>query len=100
MSHFPGLDCASYPGDPAMKVWKQNSSYEWTGFYLTAPCHTNASFKPWQGHYKALRDMGWGLAIIYVGFQQDGCGSDGLSRAQGTLHGIDAVTKCKTEGLP
>jgi hypothetical protein len=40
-----------------------------------------------------------GLAVVYVGFQQDGCGKDKLSQAKGVLHGNDTIAKCKAEGL-
>jgi hypothetical protein len=99
MAHFPGFDIGSYPGDAAMQAWKQNSPYQWAGFYLTAPCHSAQTFTPWEGHYSTLKAMGWGLAIIYVGLQQDGCGSARLSASLGTTHGVDAVTRCQAEGF-
>jgi hypothetical protein len=64
---YPGFDTGIYPGDAALQAWRSASPYRWTGYYLTAPCHRDAS---WSGRRAALEAMGWGLAVIYVG-QQD-----------------------------
>jgi hypothetical protein len=55
---------------------------------------------PWIRKYQFLRGLGLGLGILYVGRQQNGCGSDSLSRAQGQTDGNDTITKCKAEGFP
>src|SRR4051812_24026985 len=64
---YPGFDTGIYPGDAALQAWRSASPYRWTGYYLAAPCHRDAS---WSGRRAALEAMGWGLAVIYVG-QQD-----------------------------
>jgi hypothetical protein len=64
---YQGFDLSRYPGDRAMEVWKDASPYHWTGYYLAAPCHHDAS---WMGRREALTRMGWGMAVVYVG-QQD-----------------------------
>jgi Domain of unknown function (DUF1906) len=65
-SHL-GFDTYAYPGDDAMRAWRDDSvPYEWVGFYLRAPCHQSDS---WSGKRATLTDMGWGLAVIYVGQQ-------------------------------
>jgi hypothetical protein len=64
-----GFDTYAYPGDEAMKAWRQEEGapYEWVGYYLpSAPCHKGES---WAGKRETLGDMGWGLAVIYVGQQ-------------------------------
>jgi len=62
-----GFDTYGYPGDAAMTAWRDESvPYEWVGYYLPAPCHKDAS---WSGKRQKLTDMGWGLAVIYVGQQ-------------------------------
>jgi hypothetical protein len=61
-----GFDTHSYPGDRAMKAWKEHTPYEWVGFYLPAPCHADES---WSGTRQKIEDMGWGMAVIYVGQQ-------------------------------
>lgn len=95
-----GFDCGSYPGDFTIATWADLSPYAFVGFYLDAPCHTTKTFKTWSGKYQLLRTLGLGLAIVYVGYQQDGCGTAKLSRVNGALHGQDTIAKCATEGFP
>lgn len=63
-----GFDTYAYPGDNAMLAWRQDGApYEWVGYYLpSAPCHKSDT---WGGKRQTLTDMGWGLAVIYVGQQ-------------------------------
>jgi hypothetical protein len=63
-----GFDTYAYPGDRAMEAWRHDDvPYEWVGYYLpSAPCHKGQS---WSGKRQRLADMGWGLAVIYVGQQ-------------------------------
>src|ERR1019366_1873143 len=63
-----GFDTYAYPGDDAMAAWKKDGApYEWVGYYLpSAPCHKGDT---WGGKRQRLTDMGWGLAVIYVGQQ-------------------------------
>jgi len=64
-----GFDTYAYPGDDAMQAWREEDGapYEWVGYYLpSAPCHKGES---WAGKRQTLTDMGWGLAVIYVGQQ-------------------------------
>jgi hypothetical protein len=64
-----GFDTYAYPGDDAMKAWREEDGapYEWVGYYLpSAPCHKGDT---WTGKRQTLSDMGWGLAVIYVGQQ-------------------------------
>jgi Domain of unknown function (DUF1906) len=64
---YPGFDTSLYPGDAAMSAWlKPRSPYGWVGYYLDAPCHRDAS---WMGKRSTLNQMGWGLAVLYVGQQ-------------------------------
>ena len=96
---FAGFDTGNYPGDDKITAWAQDGTYKWVGFYLLAPCHGPA-FTPWTGKYQFLKNLGLGLAVLYVGRQQDGCGSGSLSRTQGLNDGADAVAKCTQEGFP
>jgi len=64
---FAGFDTGIYPGDAALRAWRQASPYQWVGYYLTAPCHRDVS---WSGKREQLVAMGWGTAVIYLG-QQD-----------------------------
>jgi hypothetical protein len=61
-----GFDTNIYPGDKAMDAWKRSGAYEWVGYYLGAPCHSDES---WTGKRARLVQNGWGLAVIYVGQQ-------------------------------
>ena len=62
-----GFDTGTYPGDAAMRAWRSGGApYEWTGYYLPAPCHQDAG---WSGKRETLTSMGYGLAVIYVGQQ-------------------------------
>jgi hypothetical protein len=62
-----GFDTYAYPGDEVMRAWREaNVPYEWVGYYLPAPCHDGTT---WSGKRQRLADMGWGMAVIYVGQQ-------------------------------
>ena len=62
-----GFDTSKYPGDEAMQAWREDGSFEWVGYYLpSAPCHSDAS---WSGKREQLTQMGWGVAVVYVGQQ-------------------------------
>ena len=62
-----GFDTGTYPGDEAMRAWRTGGApYEWTGYYLPAPCHPDDG---WSGKRETLTQMGYGLAVIYVGQQ-------------------------------
>src|SRR3712207_4325372 len=51
-----------------MRAWRAAEvPYEWVGYYLpSAPCHKGTS---WGGKRQTLTDMGWGVAVVYVGQQ-------------------------------
>ena len=118
---FPGFDTGIYPGDDALRAWRQASPYVWVGYYLPAPCHRDAS---WSGKRERLVAMGWGTAVIYLG-QQDwaalptdsvvvsndsaidhppapppACSVSNLSGARGTTEAADAAAKTAAEGFP
>ena len=61
-----GFDTYSYPGDEVMRAWRAEAPYEWVGYYLESPCHDG---EDWMGTRQRLADMGWGMAVIYVGQQ-------------------------------
>ncbi|HEY0969415.1 MAG TPA: glycoside hydrolase domain-containing protein [Gemmatimonadales bacterium] len=63
----PGFDTYYYPGDSALRAWRPPASpYRWVGFYLPAPCHRESS---WSGKRQAITDLGYGIAVLYVGQQ-------------------------------
>ena len=62
-----GFDTYAYPGDEVMRAWRHpDVPFEWVGYYLPAPCHDGNT---WVGKRERLADMGWGMAVIYVGQQ-------------------------------
>src|SRR5437773_4036688 len=60
---YPGFDIGVYPGDAALTAWRYPTSpYHWVGYYLTAPCHRDAT---WIGQYQKVTARGWGTAVLY-----------------------------------
>jgi hypothetical protein len=81
-----GFDTGTYPGDAAMRAWRTSGApYEWTGYYLPAPCHPDTG---WAGKRETLTSMGYGLAVIYVGQQTWG-------RTPGKAHMIPVTVSKK-----
>lgn len=112
---YPGFDTNEYPGDEVMKRWLEAGPYRWVGYYLPAPCHKDPS---WSGKRVLLEQMGWGLAVVYVGQQTwdqpiarqppvdpvtvplDKCGRELVSGPRGRLEGDDAIRRTRAEGFP
>ena len=115
-----GFDTYTYPGDAKMRAWKNapNAPYEWVGFYLPkGPCYKGTS---WAGKRQTLTDMGWGMAVVYVGQQTwnrrirtltpaqlaaqkrrgVSCNADFLGAGRGMEEGLDAIRKIEAEGFP
>ena len=117
---YLGFDTHTYPGDAKMKAWRsaKDAPYSWVGYYLpAAPCHKGTS---WSGKRQALIDMGWGIAVVYVGQQTWGrtprtptarqlatlqrrgatCNADFLGAERGAAEGLDAVRSTRAQGFP
>ncbi|MBW8769978.1 MAG: DUF1906 domain-containing protein [Gemmatimonadetes bacterium] len=114
-----GFDTHTYPGDKTMQAWKAapGAPYRWVGYYLpNAPCHKDDS---WSGKRQKLVDMGWGLAVVYVGQQTWGrtprptpkrlaqlakagksCDADLISAERGRTDADDAIATTLKEGFP
>jgi hypothetical protein len=114
-----GFDTHTYPGDKTMRAWKNapGAPYRWVGYYLPSPCHKDAS---WVGKRQTLTDMGWGIAVVYVGQQTWGrkprtlsparlaalnksgasCNADFISADRGAREGADAIAMTTKEGFP
>jgi len=113
-----GFDTHTYPGDKTMQAWKSapGAPYRWVGYYLPAPCHRDVS---WVGKRQKLVNMGWGLAVVYVGQQTWGrtprptpqrlaqlakarksCDADLISGERGRVDADDAIAATLTEGFP
>jgi hypothetical protein len=111
----PGFDTRDYPGDAVMRRWFDDSPYRWVGYYLPAPCYTGTT---WSGRREALRAMGWGFAVLYVGEQdwsamraapgdtvsaaEPGarCASINLTAEQGAAHAAEAEVTAAADGFP
>lgn len=100
MLGFAGIDRLAYPGDAIMQQLWNTTNLTWTGFYLApAPSQGNTS---WMTRLAFLRQMGWGIAPIYVGQQQpepNSPGSHNITAAQGTLDAADAIMLATTAGF-
>jgi len=98
MPKFPGIDRSGYPGDSLMRLLRTEARVVWTGFYLApAPSHPQAG---WMQKRAFLRDLGYGLAPLYVGQQQGGPGSHILTAAQGRIDALEAVRLARRAGFP
>lgn len=113
----PGFDTRDYPGDGVMARWRETSPYRWVGYYLQAPCYTGQT---WIGKRVPLEEMGWAMAVLYVGEQDwramgadaaeaptapadsagPRCTAANLSEANGRMHAIDAATRAFNAGFP
>jgi hypothetical protein len=117
---YLGFDTHTYPGTARMRAWRnaKNAPYDWVGYYLpNTPCHDDRS---WSGKRDTLRNMGWGLAVVYVGQQTWNrtprrltpaqlaklkkrgvtCYADYLSADRGSTEALDAIRKAEAEGFP
>ncbi len=104
---YLGFDTNIYPGDRTMKIWADDGTYDWVGYYLPAPCHKDRS---WSGKRDTLINMGWGLAVVYVGQQvwktsqkpKKGatCSNSFISGNRGIAEGHDAIGRIVVEGFP
>jgi hypothetical protein len=105
---YLGFDTNKYPGEAAMDAWKKSGKYDWVGYYLEAPCHSDDS---WSGKRARLTQSGWGMAVIYVGQQTWGksipvttstgndCSTKLVNAAQGKVDARHAIDMAKREGF-
>jgi hypothetical protein len=109
----PGFDTRDFPGDGAMRTWREQSPYRWVGFYLAAPCYTGTT---WVGTRERLEGMGWGLAVLFVGEQDwseilpadqviadpdaPRCTRTNLNGERGREHAVEAARAASAEGFP
>lgn len=91
---YNGFDLGVYPGDSEMQAFWTNTPFNFTGFYLgPAPNHSDTS---WMSKKNYLQNVGYGLAVLYVGLQ---AGDSNLTYSQGQLHGADAATLAEKAGF-
>lgn len=113
---YAGIDISGYPGYPddlLIKSLKNSTNLQFTGFYLgdgdkQAPHHPN---KGWMNKRQILSAMGWGMAPIYVGRQQDAAYTNSgtliyasdlpiLTASLGTMDGYNATVLMLQAGFP
>ncbi len=83
---FAGFDRLEYPGDRAMQWLWDNTNLWWCGFYLApAPSQQN---RGWMDKYAGLKEIGWGIAPIFVG-QQTEQSSPGSSHELDESNGVN-----------
>jgi N-acetylmuramoyl-L-alanine amidase len=103
-TQFAGLDMGDYPGDKMMREIF-GDPYVFTGYSLNSPCHRDepaGHWRPWMGHWKTLKAIGWGFVVVYVGQQMVGaskCGQNNLTRSQGAIDADDAILKASSDDL-
>jgi hypothetical protein len=109
LPNHPGFDTGLFPGDETLAAWKKAAPYEWVGYYLSAPCHRDAT---WVGRRAELERAGWGMAILYVGqqaFENDStppdptapilCSRTLLTTQRGQEDAADASLKTRADGF-
>lgn len=108
---YPGFDIWKYPGEDALRAWREASPYQWIGYYLPSPCRRDSS---WIGKRKAIKEMGYGFAVVYMGQQvfehmpaendlppeRIICSRSLLTPKQGRLDARDAIAGATREGFP
>jgi hypothetical protein len=95
-----GMDVAGYPGDRVMRSLIKNTNLRWTGFYLT-PAPSQGHKLGWMGKHDFLRDLGWGIAPIYVGRQVKSVphSDHRLTPENGTKDGAHAAELARLAGF-
>jgi Domain of unknown function (DUF1906) len=100
---FAGFDSASYPGDSLMQDLWDNSNLYWVGFYLPVSGPGLENKLTWKLKYKVLRDIGWGVAPLYVGKQPNSAKLNlkkGQEQPDGYRDGMEAAGFASAEGMP
>jgi hypothetical protein len=112
---YLGFDTNVYPGDRALRTWRESGPYAWVGYYLPAPCHKDDS---WSGKRETVAELGYGMAVIYVGQQAWGrttspsaaltrraerngkrCDAALMSAERGREEAEDAIARTAAEGF-
>lgn len=100
MLGYAGFDRSAYPGDALMQSLWDNTNLRWCGFYLSpTPSHTDNS---WMQKLQILRNMGWGIAPIYMGQQQSDVPKTAhhASTARGVIDAGEAAALATIAGFP
>jgi hypothetical protein len=95
---YAGLHRNRYPGDDLMRHLREHSNLHWTGFYL-APAPAHQKDTSWMDRLPVLREMGWGLAPIYVGQQRSTRLAHALTEEQGCIDAEHAAVLAASAGF-
>jgi hypothetical protein len=86
-----------------MQTLLNSSNLRWLGFYLPVTGPGLADKLTWVNNFGVLRNMGWGVAPIYVGKQPNSHGllaKRGEEQLNGYMDGIEAAIFASREGIP
>lgn len=100
---FAGFDVSKCPPMNAMQwLWDHTNLY-WVGFYLPVGGIGYEDKKTFKKKFAPLRNIGWGIAPLYVGKQRNSVKLSlkrGKEREEGRLDGIEAADLAFAEGIP
>lgn len=100
---YAGFDAATYPGPIAMQWLWDNTNLWWVGHYLPVAGPGLLDKYTWKGTYTPLREMGWGVAPIYVGKQPNSVKlrkRAGKEVEEGKGDGVEAAQLAAVEQIP
>src|SRR5665213_1745680 len=92
---YLGFDRNRYPGDPALKLLRQNFSF--SGYWLNPP--PNESSNTWQGKREVLRSNGFGFLVLFNGRLYRELKAPADPRVLGKNDAAVAVRAAKKEGF-
>lgn len=98
-----GIDLATCPPLNAMQWLWDHTNLKWIAFYLPVSGPGLKDKLTWRKKFAALRNIGWGVAPIYVGKQRNSAklkARAGKERLEGFLDGVEACKFAHEEGIP
>ncbi len=93
---YLGFDRNRYPGDPALKLLRQNFSF--SGYWLNAP--PNETSNTWEGKREFLNSNGFGFLLLFNGRLDRELKALADPRTIGKNDAAIAVRAAKKEGFP
>jgi hypothetical protein len=106
-----GFDMSdNYPGHEVLDWLRKNTNLRWNGMYLAVKDRdksVTAARQTWKGKFSSLKQMGWGVAPIYMGKQvgtvkglAKGMGGVKAEVFEGANDGDEAVGLAAEERIP
>jgi hypothetical protein len=93
---YIGFDRNTYPGDPALKLLRQNFSF--SGYWLNTP--PNETSNTWEGKREVLISNGLGFLVLFNGRVYRELKAPADPRTLGRNDAAVAVRAAKKEGFP